>query len=133
MSLFGKILAVLNVLIAIVFLVLAGMVYSKRQAWSYSHFRHQVAIHGLPVTDSDETWRLPGRTIPRDLSNSTLKEMFADSGGSDVRTQIDAVNNIKRDIEGGANGQADEAGRKQYLANYLVPQARAGEDRERFQ
>src|SRR5262245_18773821 len=133
MSLFGKILAVLNVLVAIVFLVLAGMVYSKRQAWSYSHFRHQVAIHGLPVTDSDETWRLPGRTISGDLSKSTLKEMFTDSGGDEVKTQLDAVAAIKGQIEGGANAAADEPARKLYIAGYLVPLARTGEDREGFQ
>ncbi|HTK78089.1 MAG TPA: hypothetical protein VL371_22675 [Gemmataceae bacterium] len=133
MSLFGKILAVLNVLVAIVFLVLAGMDYSKRQAWSYSHFRHQVAIHGLPLTDSDETWRLPGRTISRDLSKSALKEMFADSGGNDVRTQIEAVNDIQKDIKGGADAAADEPAKKQYLASYLISQARTGEDRERYQ
>lgn len=133
MSLFGKILAVLNVLVAIVFLVLAGMVYSKRQAWSYSHFRHQVAIHGLPVTDSDETWRLPGRTISRDLSTTALKEMFTDSGGNEVRTQLDAVNDIKGQIEGGANGQPDEAAKKRFIAGYLVPLARTGEQRESFQ
>jgi hypothetical protein len=131
MSLFGKILAVLNVLVAIVFLVLAGMDYSKRQAWSYSHFRHQVAIHGLPVTDSDETWRLPGRTVSRDLTQSTLKEMF--TGGDPVRTQIDAVNLIKGQIETEANGKPDDAAKKRFIYDYLVPLARTGEDRERFQ
>ena len=133
MSLFGKILAVLNVLVAIVFLVLAGMDYSKRQAWSYSHFRHQVAIHGLPVTDNDETWRLPGRTISRDLGKKTRDEMFAESGGDEVKTQLEAVQAIKGQVEGGANGQPDEAAKKQYLASYLVPQARTGEVRERYQ
>jgi len=133
MSLFGKILAVLNVLVAIVFLVLAGMDYSKRQAWSHSHFRHQVAIHGLPLTDSDETWRLPGRTIAGDLSKSSLKEMFAESGGDEVKTQLDAVAAIRGLIEGGANAAADETAKKQFIAGYLVPLAKTGEERESYQ
>jgi hypothetical protein len=133
MSLFGKILAVLNVLVAIVFLVLAGMDYSKRQAWSYSHFRHQVAIHGLPVTDSDETWRLPGRTISGDLGKKTRDEMFAESGGDEVKSQLDAVQAIKGQIEGEANGKADEAAKKQYTAGYLMALAKTGDERESYQ
>jgi hypothetical protein len=133
MSLFGKILAVLNVLVGIVFLVLAGMDYSKRQSWSYSHFRHQVAIYGLPLTDSDETWRVPYRSVSRDLSKSTLKEMFANAGGDEVKTQLDAVNQIKGQIEGEANGKPDESAKKQFIGGYLIAIARTGEDRERYQ
>jgi hypothetical protein len=133
MSLFGKILAVLNALVAIVFLILAGMDYSKRQSWSHSHFRHQVAIHGLPVTNSDETWRLPGRTIAEDLSKKTADEMFAGAGGDAVKTQVDAVEQIKAQIEGGAGALADETAKKQFLAGYLVPLAKTGDEREGYQ
>ena len=71
------------------FLALAGMTYSKRQNWSYSHFRHQLAIHGLPVTDDEDTWRLPGRTIADDLSVATLTDMFP--GGGAPGNQVEAV------------------------------------------
>jgi len=133
MSTFGKILAVLNFLVAIVFLVLAGMDYSKRQNWSNSHFRHQVAIHGLPLTDSDETWRLPGRTISSDLTKKTLDELFQSAGGDPVKTQIDAVEQIKGQIKGEADSKTDDTAKKQYVAGYLVPLARTGEEREIYQ
>ena len=133
MSLFGKILAVLNVLVAIAFLVLAGMDYSKRHSWSYAHFRHQVAIHGLPVADSDETWRLPGRTISNDLSKRTLDELFTNAGGDAPKTQVEAVEQIKIQILRGAADKADDQAKKNYFSGYLVPLAKTGEEREIYQ
>jgi len=132
MSTFGKILAVFNVLAAIGFFVLAGMDYNARHAWSYSHFRHQVAIHGLPVTDSDDDWRLPGRTIADDLSDKTLKDLFG-AGGLEVRTQAAAVQQIQTQIEGEIDAAANDQARKQVIAKYLIPIAKTGEERDLYQ
>src|SRR5438105_2771952 len=63
MAMFGKILAVLNVLAAIGFLVVAGVDYDKRQNWAYSHYTHQLVVFGLPIVKYDDSWRLRGRSI----------------------------------------------------------------------
>ena len=122
MSTLGKVLAVLNVLAAIGFLVVAGMDYNKRQSWAYSHFRHQLAVYGLPVDRDDDTWRLPGRTISNDLSKRTLDDLFS-PGGDAVQTQVEAVEHINSQILGGAADKADDQAKKIYFAGYLVPLA----------
>ena len=50
MSLFGKILALLNIFGALALVYLAMMDYGKRQAWAYSYFRHELFYKGLPLT-----------------------------------------------------------------------------------
>ena len=133
MSLFGKILAVFNVLAAIAFLVLAGMDYSKRQNWSHSYFRHQVAIHGLPVVDSDDSWRLPGLSIADNLGRKSVDELFQSVGGNGVKTQLQAIEQIKQQVEGEVNGAGDDGARRAVITRYLVPLARTGEEREKYQ
>jgi hypothetical protein len=133
MSLFGKILAFFNVLAAIAFLALAGMDYNKRNSWSYSHFRHQVAIHGLPVTDNDDAWRLPGRSIASDLTPKALKDIFASAGAREVKTQVLAVKQIQEQINQEISGAADNLAKKLVIAKYLFPLAKTGDERELYQ
>ena len=53
MSILGKLLAVGNVLVAVGFLSLAAMDWAKRHAWTYAVYRHELALTGLPIDDSD--------------------------------------------------------------------------------
>ena len=136
MSLFGKILAVFNVLAAIGFLVVAGLDYSQRSQWSYAHFRYQIALYGLPVGNDDNTWRLPGRSIASDLTPNTLNDLYkglqGPFAGNIHKTQLDELNWLQSKIEVEVNQAPDIDSRRAVLAKYLVPIQKTGEDRERI-
>jgi hypothetical protein len=110
MSLLGKVLTILNALAAIAFLVLAGMDYRARNDWAYGVFRHELAIHGLPLDDRDDSWR-PGRPIVKDVSEKTLADLFSKAGSFDknVKTQLAAVAYAKKQaldfVDAGTNDQ----------------------------
>jgi hypothetical protein len=54
MGLYGKILAVLNALAAVAFLIFAGMVYGQRHSWEFTILNQDFLIRGLPVDDKEE-------------------------------------------------------------------------------
>src|SRR5436190_3766409 len=85
MSTLGKVLAVFNVLIAIVFLVVAGADYGKQQTWSYSEFRHRVAVSGLPVNYDDLDENEPNKDYPvvERLTPGVVKQIFEKSEAKD--------------------------------------------------
>ena len=55
MSLFGKLLAIFNVLAAIAFFSVAVLDYSQRQAWSFAVVRADTLILGLPFDENETT------------------------------------------------------------------------------
>lgn len=101
MSLLGKILAILNVLAAAVFCYMAIMDYGKRQAWSYAVYRHQLALRGLPLTDT-ETDR-EGNRLFQDLDDDTRQDLFRQASPP-VRTQAEAVQGVQQDLQGKIDG-----------------------------
>ena len=62
MSLFGKLLAILNVLVAIGFVALAVMDWQARHQWTHAVFLHERAIEGLPLdnTERDPDGKISG-------------------------------------------------------------------------
>jgi chromosome segregation ATPase len=130
MAMFGKVLAVLNVLAAIAFLVLAGMDYSQRQNWAHAHFRGEIAIHGLPVDSSDDTGVLPGRTVSSQLGERALQELLRGSQGGVVKTQTDEVDRQLGRIGAEITGAADIDAKRAALAKYLLPLATRGDERD---
>jgi hypothetical protein len=104
MSLFGKILAILNVLAALGFVYMAASDYGKRQQWSYAVFRHDTAVDGLPI-DENQT-DLDGKPIAKNLNQATLTDMFQSVGGQEVSTQLAEVNEVKRKTIAMIDGEA---------------------------
>lgn len=135
MGLFGKILAVFNVLAAIAFLCITAADYSQRSQWSYSHFRHQIALHGLPVNGDENTWRLPGRTIKSDLTANTLNDVFANvlppNSGNPSKTQLEELNRLQTTIQSDLTAATTIKERAAILAKYLIPIQTSGDDREK--
>jgi acyl carrier protein phosphodiesterase len=127
MSLFGKILAVFNVLAAIGFLVVAGMDYNKRQSWAYSHFLHQLQVNGLPLDKDDDTGRLPGRTISDQFGKDANKVLFP-SGGP--MTQTDAVTETVAAFKNAVNNAPDINAKRAIIAEHLLPELTRAEDRD---
>ena len=116
MSMLGKILAVLNVLAAIAFFVIGGMDYGARRAWSYSAFRHELAIRGLPVDAADDYGRPDGRPVVRDLTDTALKEVFQSAGGAPESTQVAEVQRVKKQVLGDVEGAGDDTAKRYKIA-----------------
>ena len=127
MSTFGKVLAVFNVLAAIGFLVVAGMDYSRRQNWAYSHYEHQLTVYGLPLDKADDSWRLPGRTISDAFGKAANQKLF---NGSGPATQADEVAAVTAAFKAGVDQAADLDAKRAIIAKYLLPELQRAEDRD---
>ncbi|HXG09650.1 MAG TPA: hypothetical protein VNK04_07665 [Gemmataceae bacterium] len=101
MSLLGKILAVLNVLAAVGFFLLASMDYGKRQYWTHAVFRHDLALHGLPL-DAEER-DLEGEPVVRQIDAATLNELFG-GAGNPVKTQLEEVQRVRQELQAKIDG-----------------------------
>lgn len=119
MSLFGKILAVLNVLAAIGFLALATMDYNRRSAWSQGHFHRELQLHGLPVDKDDPAFRIPGEAIVVDMSTGSMKAVFGDPNFP--KTQSEAVQAALADLKTKYDAAANPAEKAKIVQMYLVP------------
>src|SRR5262245_6408073 len=110
MTLFGKILAALNVLAAAAFAFLFLMAHGQRQTWSYAVFRHDLALQGLPLEGDQANLGLPpDRILPQHLEEDTLKSAFRDSGGDPVKTQDEEVKRVQTKLLPDVERAADEA------------------------
>jgi hypothetical protein len=127
MATLGKVLAVFNVLVAIVFLFVAAKDYNSRQSWAYSHFRHQLAVHGLPLDGRDDAWRLPGRTISDQFGKTARAEMFPGGGPA---TQEEEVTATVGAFKAGVDQAGDVNGKRAVIATYLLPELTRAEERD---
>jgi hypothetical protein len=131
MSLFGKILAVLNIAAAGAFLYLAVMTYGLRQTWSYAVFRYDVALNGLPVDKEDRDSR--GRQRYLDVNEALAREL---TGKPNLVTQEDVLQDLRSDIQNkiesaaqATPAAADHAKVEKY-AEVLLPLAQTTAERE---
>jgi hypothetical protein len=151
MSLFGKILAVLNVLAAGAFVYLATMDWGKRQAWSYAAFRHDLALDGLPLDENDKAWVAKFQMTPAEIGDFTIKEIAKTTGGDKLGVKpgdrikskeigkdvfirsLDAEVERTRDKVFDYINAADgpEAKRRRVL-DFLLPQLDSGTERDRI-
>jgi hypothetical protein len=129
MSMFGKVLAVLNVLAAIGFLVFAGMDYNKRQSWAYSHYTHQLEVFGLPIDQNDDSWRLPGRSISVQFGKDARALLFPGEQNPPA-TQQDAVNSTVKAFNDAVSAAADIPAKRAVIAVHLLPQLGLAEERD---
>jgi hypothetical protein len=125
MSLLGKILAVLNILAVIAFLIIGGMAYSKRQAWAYLGFRAELMSDGIPLDDKE----LDKEGYPRKdkLHEKTVAELF---GGEPVHTQVKEVERVKGLLDAQIGAATDQRKKIGVYANILLPMATTPADRE---
>jgi hypothetical protein len=128
MSLPGKIFAVLNIVAATVFMVVAGMDWGQRQRWAYEVYRHDLLVEGLPI-DANEAERDGTPRVER-LTEKTLTAIEPASTGAQVKTQQDEVKRVKGLIDGKVAGNDVPGTRSQKLAKYLRPLARTARDRD---
>jgi hypothetical protein len=128
MSLLGKLLAVFNVLAAIAFVCLAAADYGRRHAWAYAVFTHDLAINGLPF-DAKEI-DADGNVIVNDLTDTTLKNLFAQAGGQPVRTQVQEVEALRTRLQAAIDDPNVKGTHEQKLATALLPLALTATQRD---
>ena len=120
MSLLGKIMAVFNLLGVIAVFVMALLVYSKREAWSYAVYRHDLAMYGFPVTDADQDDQDYKLVLDLGSTNGrTLSELLPTNP---VTTQVKEVERLKQILDDKlAAAGSDRTAQMQLYANTLLP------------
>src|SRR5262249_2784538 len=105
MPLLRNILVVLNILVAIVFFVLAARDWGRRTAWAHGVFQYELALNGLPV-DANET----------DANGDLVVKKVH---GTPVKTQQEELDAKLSQLQSDINGQPDEAAKKKRLIEVL--------------
>lgn len=123
MTILGKLLAILNVLAAGVFVYLVAIDWASRQTWSYAVFRHDLVLEGLPL---DESVRDPFDNLPvvYKLSDNTLQKIFQPVGGQPVRTQTEEVKRIHDLLRAQIDAQGNDDAKRKKLEGLLPPLGR---------
>jgi hypothetical protein len=125
MSLFGKVLAVLNIAAAGAFLYLAAMSYGTRQAWSYANFRYDIALKGLPVDKQDSDAK--GRPRHLDVNEALAREL---TGKPNLVTQEDAVQDLRSSIQNKIEDANIKGTKVDKYVEVLLPLAQTAAERE---
>ena len=97
MSVFSKVLMVLNVLAAIAFLCVAGLDYGKRQAWTFAVLKQDFILNGLPVDDNEKD--VEGRPVVNLVGKSMQKQLFTGLQ-EPVTTQVKEVERRQKTLRG---------------------------------
>src|SRR6266571_5013220 len=139
MSTLGKVLTFLNVLVAVILLVIAGMDYAEWRGAHYAAFRHELVVTGLPVDYTERNPDRPDEPVVEKLPSNVLVEVFKGADGGPelgestpsvktVMQELDRVQNkVTSNLQGAPAGQAPALIRK-----YLLMQAREVAERDRF-
>lgn len=131
MSIFGKILAIVNVLAVVGVLVLLGMNYFKRLSWEYAVFRQDLMINGLPLDDKEtDEWQQPSVA---NLTSQTQQDLFKQASPSTpVATQQAELDRVKNALRSGVQAAGDRNKQIAALAHILMPMANTIEQRQRM-
>jgi hypothetical protein len=127
-SLTRTILAVLNVLGAIVFLVFAAKDYGVRQSWAFANLVSEVAVDGLPL-DENET-NAEGEKVAAALGTAGKSELFGGAAGP--TTQLEEVKRFKDKFDGAIAANPDKMAQLVALARILTPLATSNTQRENY-
>lgn len=125
MSVFGKVLAFLNILAAFAFVYLAMQARAAHQMWAYSAFRHELALRGLPLDmeEKDED----GTPIVEKLTSPTVNQMFP---GGPVRTLKEEFDRRRNEFKTELEQAKDDKVKRQQLEETLLLAAVTGGERD---
>lgn len=122
MSIFGKVLAVLNILAAGAFVFLATQTRGTRHAWAYTAMRFERALDGFPVNKEEKDAN--GEPLADAIPDATVRAILPDGP---VRTLEEEVARRKGELTG-----LGDAEKKQRLQKVLPLTARNGGEREEW-
>jgi hypothetical protein len=137
MSIFGKVLAILNVLAAFGLAYAALLDWTQHQAWAYAVYRMDFPIKGLPV-DQDEIDTDGHRRIDN-ISDTTIQEVFKQVGGlegttplPEDKTQLREVKRVHDKLKNEIDRQANDAAKREKLKSVLLPLANTLSERQKL-
>jgi hypothetical protein len=130
MSLAAKILAILNVLAAVGFLVIAGLDWSQRQRWAYAVYRHDLFVDGLPIDDKEKDSNAQPRVDK--ITDATATALGAAGGGGPVKTQQAEVDRVVGQVRSSIGSNDGQGTKRQKLARFLLALARTSRDRDLY-
>src|SRR6516162_2435644 len=128
MSLFGKILAVVNIFAAAAFFYLVAADWGERQKWTYAVFRQDLLMGGLPIDENIQ--EEDGTKVVNKISDKTVEDLFRGLGAAGVKTQVAEIQSIQNKLRGEIEGAANDQERRDKLRNILVPLVRIGKERD---
>jgi hypothetical protein len=128
MSMLGKILAVFNVLAALLFIFILARDYSEQQKWAYADFRYDLVLSGLPVDGEEKD--VDGIPIVSKISDFTAQQMFQTAGGSPEKTLFKEVERVKKKVKSDLESVQGEGQKRAKLEAILGPMARTGVERD---
>jgi len=117
MNTFGKVLAVLNGVLAIAFLCLIATDYSRRRAWEFTLLGQDFQVNGLAVDDDEKD--AEGALI-KDLASKPMQQQL----GVQVSTQVQALDARYQKCKSAIDGAANGAAKKMEIVKYVLPLAR---------
>jgi hypothetical protein len=116
MGTLGKALIIINILLALAFVLVAGLDYGRRQAWSYVVLEQDFMIDGLPV--DDQQLDVNGLPLENSVGPRMQRDLFEKAPGRPpVKTQIEEVANRKAQLNATAGNDVAK------LQAILVPLA----------
>lgn len=131
MSLFGKILALFNVLGAVGLFLLGVMDYGKRQQWSHAVMMRELHLRGLPLDDKELDEQ--GRPMVEQLSPSMIAELYDGLGSNNPPTQVGEVKRVQASFDEKVNAlEKDERSRTHLLSRILLPLSDGYLEREEY-
>ncbi len=129
MSLFGKILAFLNIFAIVGAVSLMAMSYGKRQSWQYAVFREELWINGLPLDDKDVDERQ--EPIKDKIGEKTQLDLFKQAfPTTPVATQAAEVDRVKQELDNQIRSAGDKKKQIYTLARILAPTSITFEKRQ---
>ena len=134
MSMLGKVLAILNVLAALLFVYLAAVDWGKHQALSYAVFRNELVFNGLPVDEEEGGSHVPPVRLASHMGTQTLNEIYAGASGGElsgefVKTQEAEVARVRSRMRQKIESLDGDPLKRAYLKNVLLALARNAAER----
>jgi hypothetical protein len=131
MSALGKVLAILNVIVAFVFLLIAALDWGQRQSWAYAAYRGDLALDGLPL--DNEELDLKGHKRVDRLTDKTYASVMGEPEAakeSKEKTQLAYVENVKNALKAEVGNAGNDDAKRAKLISILAPTATTLPERE---
>lgn len=130
MSIFGKVLAIVNALAVVGVLALMAMSYAKRLSWEYAVYRQDILINGLPVDNASSGQQKAGEPS---ISKETQQDLFRQvTPSTPVATQEDEVTRVKNALSSQVQSAGDKNNQIKELARIMTPMSDTIEERRRM-
>jgi hypothetical protein len=131
MSVLGKVLAILNVIAAFVFMLIAAFDWGQRQSWAYAVYRADLALDGLPLDENELD--LKGQKRINRLTDKTYTSVMGEPDAAKEpkdKTQLAYVDTIRKALMAEINQAPNDEAKREKLISILAPTAKTLPERE---